>query len=277
MEKIIKVSIILPTYNGAEYIKRAIESVLSQSFSDWELIIINDSSVDDTENIIKKYIDKDSRIIYFKNEKNLGLQKTLNRGLKEVRGEYIARIDDDDEWIEKNKLENQIKFLENNSDYVLVGTGVVTVDENSKELYRYFLPQNDREIRKRLLVKSCFAHSSVVFKKETALKFGGYDEGEEVKHVEDYDLWLKLGTVGKLFNLPDFGTKLVLRGNSISAKNKLDQFRKNIKLSQKYRNNYPNYFASVIFNYTKLIFYKIFTVIPLPALKNKFIKIYKAS
>jgi len=174
-------------------------------------------------------------------------------------------------------LEDQIKFLENNSDYILVGTGVVTVDENNKELYRYFLPQDDREIRKRLLVKSCFVHSSVVFKKEAALKFGGYSEDRGVEYVEDYDLWLKLGMIGKLSNLPSYSTKLVLRGNSVSAKNKLDQFRKNIKLSQKYRNNYPNYFKSIILNYIKLIFYKIFTGIPFPALKNKFIKIYKAS
>jgi glycosyltransferase involved in cell wall biosynthesis len=269
------VSIILPTYNGAKYIKRAIESVISQSFSNWELLIIDDGSSDNTENIIKEYVKKDSRIIYFKNEVNLGIQKTLNMGLKEATGEYIARIDDDDEWIDKDKLQKQVEFLNNNSDHVLVGTGVIVVDEEGKELFRYLLPEFDKEIRSKILSKNCFVHSSVIFNKNVALSLGGYDESKYTRHVEDYDLWLKLGTIGKLANLPIYAVKFTSRDGSISSINKIEQFKKNISLIKNYKNKYPNYFGAFIRSYSRLLIYGFVLKSPIKFSLNKIIKFYK--
>lgn len=269
-----KISIILPTYNGEHYIKRAIGSVISQTFSKWELIIIDDGSVDDTKRIVKEYSNKEARIIYIKNETNLGIQKTLNRGLKEAKGDYIARIDDDDEWIDKEKLQKQFEFLENNNSYVLVGTGAIVVNETEKELFKYLLPETDQEIRNKLLMKNCFIHSSVLLRKNSVLNFSGYDESIESKHLEDYDLWLKLGTIGKLANLHMYGIKFTMRDDSISSNNKLEQFRKDLILIKKYKNKYPKYFESIIFGYSRLFFYKIFDLFPY-LLKNRILKLYK--
>src|SRR3989344_3196134 len=98
------ISVLLPTYNGGRFITKAIESVLKQSFGDFELIVIDDGSSDYTPKIVEEFARKDSRIIFVKNKENLGIQKTLNRGLSLAKGIYIARIDDDDEWADKNKL-----------------------------------------------------------------------------------------------------------------------------------------------------------------------------
>lgn len=268
------VSIILPTYNGGKYIKRAIESVMTQTFSDWELLIIDDGSTDDTERIVKEFASKDSRIIYLKNENNLGIQKTLNRGLKESKGEYIARIDDDDEWVDKDKIKKQVEFLESKPDHVLVGTGVIVINENNNELFRYLLPESDKDIKGRILGKNCFVHSSVMFRKLTALEFGGYDESTSTRHIEDYDLWLKFGTVGKFANLPTYAIKFTQRKGSISGKNKIEQFKKNINLIKNYKNKYPNYLGYLLMSYFRLFFIKIYNLLPF-FIKNIIFKLYK--
>lgn len=270
-----KVSIILPTYNGAKFIANSMESVAGQTFNDWELIVIDDGSTDDMSRIVSELAAKDSRIKYFKNDKNLGIQKSLNRGIKEAGGEYIARIDDDDVWADKDKLKKQVEFLENNRDYVLVGTGTIVVDEDDNEIARYLLPEEDDDIRKKILSKNCFTHSSILFKKDAVLRLGGYSEGKDVLHVEDYDLWLRLGKVGKLANLPFYGVKFTLRGGAISSTNKMEQFRKDIKLTRKYRNDYPKFPRALIFGYLRLYFYIFFESIIPENIKNKIFKLAK--
>ncbi len=264
MEKINNfVSIILPTYNGEKYVKRAIESVIAQTYQQWELIIIDDGSTDGTHTIVEQWSVEDARIRYFKNDTNLGIQKTLNRGLHEARGEYIARIDDDDTWCEASKLQQQVDFLNDNKEYVLVGTGVIIIDEKEKELIRYLLPTKDHTIRNSILAKNCFVHSSVVFRKDKALEVGEYDESNDTRHIEDYDLWLKLGVVGKLLNLPTYAVKFTQRDNSISAVSKIEQFKKNIKLIKKYKNKYPNYLGAIIKSYIRLFFYGFIKILPI--------------
>jgi glycosyltransferase involved in cell wall biosynthesis len=268
------ISIILPTYNGGKYIRRAIDSIISQSFNSWELLVIDDGSSDDTESFIKEYIKINSKIIYIKNEVNLGIQKTLNKGLREAKGEYIARIDDDDEWIDKDKLKKQVLFLDDNFDYVLVGTGVVVIDENNNELFRYLLPEKNEDIRNKILGKNCFIHSSVMFKKDIVLKVGGYDESQNTRHVEDYDLWLRMGILGKFANLPIYAVNFTQREGSLSSKNKIEQFKKDLILIKSYKINYPYYINSLFKGYLRFFLYKIYNVFPV-FLKNKIIKIYK--
>ena len=250
-----KVSIILPTYNGAKYIKRAIDSILSQSFSDWELLIIDDGSVDNTNDIIQKYMVNDSRIFLYKNEKNLGVQKSANKGLSVAKGEYIARIDDDDIWIDKDKLRKQVQFLDRNLDYVIVGTNAISIDENDKILLKSVFPETDKEIRNSIIFANSFIHSSVVFRKQNVLSFGGYSEDEEDKNIEDYALFLKIGVNNKMYILNNFFTAYKIRKNSISYLNKRDQILKSIKLSRKYKNKYPNYYKFLIRSYIRYIIY----------------------
>ncbi|MDB5255058.1 MAG: hypothetical protein JWL92_434 [Candidatus Nomurabacteria bacterium] len=268
------VSILMPTYNGAAYIARAIESVMAQTYQSWELIIVDDGSTDTTAETITQFL-SDERIKYLKNENNLGIQKTLNRGLKEALGKYIARIDDDDRWIELQKLALQVQFLQDNSDHVLVGTGVIIVDEESKELIRYLLPQTDANIRKNILGKNCFVHSSVMFKKDAAFKVGGYDESKQALHMEDYDLWFKIGTIGKFANLPLHAIMFTLREGGLSSRNKITQAKKAFTLAKKYKDKYPGYYFSVIRSTIRLVVYGFILQFPIKVFVNRLAKWYK--
>ncbi len=272
-----EVSIILPTHNGARFVEGAIESVLRQTYKDWELIVIDDGSSDNTEEIVERCQGGDDRIRLVKNPTNLGIQKTLNKGLRKARGKYIARIDDDDRWIDKYKLERQIEFLSKHPDYVLVGTGVIVVDERGRELFRFLNVAEDSNIRTTILSRNCFTHSSVVFRKDAVLERGGYDESEAVRHVEDYDLWLALGSRGKFSNLPRYGIAFTLRPDNISSRNKAKQFRKDIHVAHTWRHHYKNYPTAQLRNCARLILYGFFRMIPLTKLKNKILRRYKES
>ncbi|MCC7160286.1 glycosyltransferase family 2 protein [Candidatus Nomurabacteria bacterium] len=271
------VSIILPTYNGAVRISDAIKSVLNQSYTNWELLVIDDGSKDNTKEIVENFTKTDSRVKYIKNENNLGIQKTLNKGIREAKGEYIARIDDDDIWCDPQKLEKQVEFLDKNKDYVLVGTGVIVVDEGGKELFRYLVSVSDYDIRERLLGKNCFVHSSVVFRKAIVLEIGGYGEGSDVRHMEDYDLWLRIGLKGKFANLPMYSIKWCLRNGSLSSVNRIDIFKKIIYLIKSYKDFYPNYHWAVVRSYVRLFIYGFVLKLPIKMSLNKIIRLYKES
>lgn len=279
-----KVSAILSTHNGEKYLAQAIKSVLRQSFEDWELLVVDDGStalvasgVSLAEKIVQEFTRKDSRIIYLKNEQNLGLQKSLNRGLQEAQGEYIARVDDDDEWVDEDKLKNQVEFLDKNPDYVLAGTGVIVINQQGNELFRFLSPGADNEIRKRILGQNCFSHSSVLFRKEAAFKAGLYPETKKTLHVEDYYLWLKLGQQGKFHNLPIYGIKFMIRPGAIGSRHKLKQFWHDILLSWEFRNKYPNFLVGFIRSWLRLIFYGLGGFLPFLHLKYRVMKKYKSS
>lgn len=269
------VSVILPTYNGSSWIQRAIKSVISQSYRDLELLVVDDGSTDNTAFIVANMAQNDSRIRYIKNDVNSGIQKTLNYGLKEARGEYVARIDDDDYWVDTDKLQKQVDFMDSNPDHVLVGTGVIIINEKGDELFKYLVPQNNEQIKKRLLGKNCFVHSSVMFKKSAVMQFGGYSEGVEAKHFEDYDLWLKLGTIGKLANLPTYSVRYTMRNSSLSAVNRVEVFHKIIGHLKKYKKSYKGYYGALIRAYARYILFSIYLKFPFKFSLSKFIKLYK--
>lgn len=252
-----EVSVIMPVYNGEKYIGKAIESVFNQTYKNFELIIIDDGSTDNTIKEIEK--NNDLRIILIKNEKNIGLQKTLNKGLNIAKGIYIARLDSDDRWINTEKIEKQINFLKTNPDYIIIGTGSICIDENKNFIKKYFKKETDKEIRETILGYNCFIHSSVVFRKKEALDMGGYSENINEKHVEDYDLWLKLGTLGKMYNIKSFDIEYTIRKDSISNKNLIEQLQKTIHVANRYKKSYPkNKVINIIRNYIRLFIYKIY-------------------
>jgi glycosyltransferase involved in cell wall biosynthesis len=286
-----KVSIILPTYNGEKYIRKAILSVLEQSFFDWELIVVDDASTTLstsgsflTREIVNGFFDKDERVVYLRNEKNLGIQKSLNRGLCEAKGEYVARIDDDDEWVEKDKLKRQVEFLAKNPDYVLVGTGVIVVNESGQELFKFLNLEKDDEIRKKILGKNCFSHSSVMFRKEIIIKNDSgtsttlsvnYPETKNTLHAEDYYLWLKLGKQGRFYNLPIYGIKFMMRPGAIGSKHKLKQFWNDILIVWQFKKDYPNFLPGFLRSWLRFVLYGLGGFIPLLRLKYWIIKKYK--
>lgn len=235
------VSIILPVYNAEKYLKQAVESVLAQSFPDFELIIINDGSTDGSQEIIQNF--RDPRIKMVRQE-NKGITATLNVGLSMSHAEYIARIDADDVWSNPNKLSIQMEYLSRNPDCVLLGTWANVIDENDKQISCLKYPETDREIRSGLLTKNCFVHPSVVFRKETALRAGVFNEQE--KYVEDYGLWLRMGQYGKFANIPQYLMSYRIHQNSTTQRQNLIQSQNSLALIKKHKAQYPNYFIGCL-------------------------------
>lgn len=178
------ITVLMCVKDGEKYIKETIDSVLSQTYTNFEFIIIVNCTTDNTLEILKKYNDKRIKIY----ETKIGqLCFNLNYGLNLAKGEYIARIDADDICV-KNRLEKQLKYIEKNNIDVL-GGAIEYIDSEGKSIKILNYPKKNNEIRKKILYKSVIAHPSVMFKKEVVLKIGGYLGG---KVSEDYDLWIRL-------------------------------------------------------------------------------------
>jgi glycosyltransferase involved in cell wall biosynthesis len=232
------ISILLPTYNAAQYIEQAVCSVLKQSFLSYELIILDDGSIDTTKKIVQPYA-KDTRLKYIR-RKHAGLIANLNYGLRIAQGKYIARIDADDVWLDKHKLKKQMAFLTKNQDYVLVGTQAYGLNENGNIVKKFHYPVTDQAIRNKFLLKNPFIHSAVLFKRTLAK----YDQSD--LYVEDYGLWLRLAQQGKVANLPDYCVGYQLSADSITKKNNRKQIINSLMLVTRYRKSYSRYGWAVL-------------------------------
>ena len=239
-----KVSVLMSTYNDARFLPEALNSVLSQSFADWELLVINDASSDTTEEILRDYHSRDARINFSTNLSQKGLITNLNFALAKAQGEFVARLDSDDIWIDENKLKKQISFLNENPDYCLVGTWAEVVDESSKKLYNFTPPDKDREIRKEILWHNCFVHSSIMARRKNILDAGGYNP--EQKYTEDYALWLKMGVSSKFANLPEILVRYRVKAAGITQTKNLTQISAVLTLVKAYQTRYPGYFKAKI-------------------------------
>ena len=194
------ITVFSPNYNNARYISETIESILNQTYQNFEYIIIDDCSTDNSWQIIQEYAKKDNRIKAYRNLKNLGIVKTRNRGLKagSANSKYFAIIDSDD--VSKlNRLRIQVEFLERNQDYGLVGSNIFIIDEDSNIIGLRQYPSNDREIRKKITRFNPFSQSSVVIRTKVINQVGLYDEIWDV--CQDYDYWLRIGINWKFANL----------------------------------------------------------------------------
>ena len=237
-----RLSINTITHNRAHLIKEAIDSVISQSFSDWEYIIIDDNSIDNTEDVIKSYNDK--RIVYEKVKKQDSISAARNLCLKKSKGKYIAILDSDDIWCDKNKLKEQVDFLDNNINYVVVGTDAIIINNKGEEIHRINFAKKDNDIRNILLGKCQFAHSSVLFRKDIALSLGGYSKDIKTKNVEDYRLYLDMGLHGSLFNIEKYGIKYRETSDQLSKSFTKEQTKQSIYLTKHYRKRYPKFIKS---------------------------------
>ncbi len=268
-----KVSIVLPVHNGEHFIAQAIKSVENQSFQDWELCVVDDGSTDGTKTVVGQAQSSDPRIRYV-SEESKGIQKALNKGLAMARGQYVARIDDDDRWIEPDKLARQVAFLDKHGEYALVGTGAVVRDERGVELSRFLNPETDEAIRRSILGKNCFTHSSVLFRKDIIRDIGGYDESSGTLHVEDYDLWLRVGKKRKFANLPIYGISWTLRASGTGFRNKLEQFKNALAVSRRHRHAYPNAWGGALRHCARIALYGIFSLIPGAVLRQNLVRFW---
>lgn len=192
-----KVSILLPVFNCELYIKSAIQSIINNSFENYEIIVVNDGSTDDTLKVINQFTD--SRIKFF-NKENSGLIETLNYGLDKCNYSIIMRMDGDD-LIHPKKIEKQLDcFLKNQS--VLIGTQGFTINLNDEITGEINLPlSHDKIVKSLLKLSSGLIHPSIMFYKDALLKVGGYNQN--FKHAEDYEMYLRLSKIGKISNIKD--------------------------------------------------------------------------
>lgn len=236
------VSVIMVTYNRAALIGPAIESVLAQSYRELELLIVDDASTDETATIADSYAKNDDRIKYHVNERNLGISRNRNRGLEMAQGDYIAVLDSDDVWVDTDKLARQVDFLEQSPDHVLVGSNVVVIDASGRTIDHFKYETDDHSIRKRLLARNQFTHSSLLFRRATAVAVGGYDESLAI--WEDFDLILKMGTLGQMANLKEETTAYRKHGGNISNSVRRSGARVHLAIMKRHRNDYPNYWPA---------------------------------
>lgn len=190
------VTVLMPAYNAAAFIAEAIRSVLEQSFTDFELLIVNDGSTDHTVQVIRQFDDK--RIVLVERT-NGGVSAALNTGLEQARGRLVARFDADDVCY-PGRLATQVAFMAANPDHVLVGSEVDYITEQGSYMYHHrCFAYDDTEIRKRLFYYCPFIHSAVMYRLDSVREAGGYNP---MAHTfEDYFLWVKLLQFGKAANL----------------------------------------------------------------------------
>ena len=221
------VTVLMPVYNGEKYLKEAVESILNQTFRDFEFLIIDDGSTDKSAEIIKSF--NDTRIRLESNGTNLGLIKTLNNGLEMAKGKYIARMDCDDISLPK-RLSVQVNFMEKHSEIGVCGSWVKIIGLKQEFINKY--PQNHEEARAYLLFNTPLAHPSVIVRKEVMEKHNlEYDEN--YKHAEDYELWSRIIDYTKISNIPKVLLHYRMHHESVSKKNSSEQAEISNKIRSK--------------------------------------------
>ena len=191
-----KITVLMPAYNAGKYIREAITSVLEQTYRNFELLIVNDGSTDDTISIVLSF--KDPRIVLVDQDHH-GVAQALNTGLRLADTYYVARFDADDICMPE-RLEKQFNFLEDHPDYILVGSDAEYILEQGDFLFSFkCIAHSNEEVLRNMYVYCPFIHSSVMYKKDEVIKAGGYNA--HAHHFEDYLLWTGLAKMGKMQNL----------------------------------------------------------------------------
>lgn len=242
------VSILLVTHNRSTSLEQTLANILKQSFRDFEIVIIDDASTDNTKQVVDSVKLQFNTIQYYKNPQNLGLQKSLNLGLSYCRGKYIARIDDHDLWIDSNKLQKQVSFLTENPTYGLVGTGLSIL---GKEVLN---PETDAQIRQQILFRCPFCHVSMMYKRELIQQVNGYDE--QLEYGEDWDLWCRLGRLTKMYNFPEVMVEVnAEEGLSYHFKDK--QHRYNFSMIRQYKAYYPKHYLAFLYHIIVITYFSL--------------------
>jgi glycosyltransferase involved in cell wall biosynthesis len=215
-----KVSVLMSVYNGSRYLQESIDSILNQTFTDLEFIIINDCSNDNSWEILNKYANKDERIVLINNPENIGLTKSLNKGLKVAKGEYIARQDADD-ISHPERLAKQVSLLDSDTEAVLVSCELELIDSEG-----YSLGEAQKAFSKLLRWYLLFynrlaGHSQVMFRRELVVNMGGYCES--FRYSQDYELWGRIVRVGNIVILPEILLQQRRHNQSITLTKRSEQ------------------------------------------------------
>lgn len=185
-----KVSIVMSVYQGQPYLEEAVGSVLRQTWADFEFIIVDDGSTDETDRMLKTYAARDRRIVLVRNDTNAGLTKSLNRALPLARGTYVARQDADDISMPR-RIETQVEFLDSHPHVGLLGSAYQVINVKGEPIASYVHPPTDTEIRWHMLFHNAFCHSSVMWRRRLVNEGEPWYE-EDQHYSQDYGLWTRL-------------------------------------------------------------------------------------
>jgi len=271
MKKNIKISVITPAYNAGKFIAEAIESILNQSFRDFEFIIIDDCSKDNTAKIIMDYQKKDHRIKYYKNSKNLGIAGNRNKGISLATGKYVVWQDADDISL-PDRLKRQYEFMENHPEVGICGGYLQFFDENGDKGIRKYATQ-DAELRKNIFRFSPVAQPAAIIRRECFKKIGEYDL--QWPPAEDLDMSFRVGSKYQFANIPKVIIQYREHQNSATFKKLRTTETNTIQIRRKYSRgwNYNITFIDIIYN---LMQYVSVFIIP-PKIKIKIFNFFRNS
>jgi glycosyltransferase involved in cell wall biosynthesis len=235
MKKGDHISVVMSVYNEEKYVSTAIKSILNQTYSHFEFIIINDGSTDNSETIIKSF--HDERIVYKKIER-VNFAAALNIGLNIAKYDYVARMDADD-ISTPDRIEKQINFLIESPDVQVLSSGYALF-KNEKISHIYYLPIHNKDIKEQLNYSSAVCHAGSVYLKSHILKYGGYNEKMDI--LEDIELWLRIRKETVFHNLNDVLYLIRVKENSMTSKesSKPKQFFRDIYLKNFDKNYYSD-------------------------------------
>lgn len=257
------VSVVMPVYNSEKYLAEAIESILKQTYTNFEFIIIDDCSTDKSWKIISDFAKKDKRIRAFRNEKNLKIVKTRNKGFElcSDKSKYYAIFDSDDISLPK-RLELEVKFLEEHEDYAVVGGHIFIINESGNITGKRKYLTKLKKIKKDILIKSPFAQPTVMIRK-SALDVVGYYKSKGYDRARDYDLWVRLFNKFKIINLDKF----LIKYRISSTQGKKTHLKETIKSTMQVQKKWL--FKKKFFNISVLLNFVAECVLLL--LPNKFV------
>lgn len=225
-----RVSVLMSVYNGERFLREAIDSILAQTFGDFECILIDDGSTDGTAEMLDTYTDP--RLVRLKNETNIGLTRSLNRGLEAAQGDYIARMDGDD-VSESGRFAGQVAYLDAYPDVVALGTWFRCYDEQGIQVGESEIPSDPALIAWLMGWQCAIGHATVMMRRESVLALGGYDV--ERRYAQDYDLWTRLiMSGGKVSVLPSQEVKIRVLADGISAARRDQQRECAVEIAQRY-------------------------------------------
>lgn len=224
-EKTPAITVLMPVYNAAPFLHEAIESILNQTFKDFEFLIINDGSTDDSEKIILSY--HDSRIRYEKNETNIRLIATLNKGIGMSKGKYLARTDADDISL-SDRLELQYNFMESNHEVGLCGTGFENFGHNRPTKIIQYAPDHETICIKHLY-QIHLSHGTCIFRTEVLNKYHLLFN-PDFAHAEDYELWSRMAQVSKLANIQKVLYRVRSHADEVSVKHSDTQIQNSLRV-----------------------------------------------
>ena len=258
----------MPVYNSERYLPIAIESILAQTFRDFEFIIVNDGSTDSSLEIIQRFQGMDPRIRIL-DLPHQGITKSLNSAIRLAQGKYIARMDTDDISMPE-RFEKQYQYMEAHPEIAVCGSGVLIIDEEGDVIKKDRVICSPEKIEKRHLSGKCsLKHPSVIIRADVLRKVNGYNE--DLPYAQDFDLWLRIGEIGKLENLREPLIKYRRWADNISSRKKREQWeaackaiddaslRRGVKLSYSPFKERPNYTFFKPRLYLKSTFYYLKT------------------